>query len=301
MIDAAMSSSQPLKLPPALYEHPRLSPDGKWIAVASDDGKDAIVWIHDVSGAASIRRLTLSGRNRFPAWSPDGRYLTFQSDREGDLAVWRQRADGTAPAERLTKPDKDTAHLPESWSPDGKTLLFSIGRGAPQRFTQAALSMPDRKVTPFGAIQSSILFSAAFSPDGKWVAYEAKDASTPATLNPLFVQPFPPTGATYQIAPNGVHAMWTPDGKELFYGPTGGQQIGVRVTTRPAFSFGNPVRINVPLVDSGPPIERNSDINSDGTKFLIVTAGTSATPGAAPMIQVVLNWTEELKQRVPTK
>jgi eukaryotic-like serine/threonine-protein kinase len=301
LIDRATGAEQSLKLPTARYEHPRLSPDGKWIAVASDDGKDAIVWIHDVSGIASIRRLTLSGRNRFPLWSPDGQYVTFQSDREGDLAIWRQRADGTAPAERLTKPEKDTSHLPESWSPDGKTLLFSVGKGA--SFTAAALSMPDRKVTSVGGLQSSILFSAAFSPDGKWIAYEAREASTPPTspLSPLFVQPFPPTGATYQIARNGVHATWSPNGKELFYGPAPGQVLGVTVTTRPAFSFSNPVPVAVRFIDSGPAIERNNDITPDGRKFLAVTASGIATSGAAPLIQVVLNWAEELKQRVPTK
>jgi Tol biopolymer transport system component len=117
---------QPLKLPPGPYEYPRLSPEGKRIAFGSDDGKEAVVWIYDLSGASSMRRLTLGGRNRAPIWSANGNYVAFQSDRDGDLAIFWQRADGTTPAERLTKPDKDTAHVPESWSPDGKTLLFSV-------------------------------------------------------------------------------------------------------------------------------------------------------------------------------
>jgi Tol biopolymer transport system component len=296
LIDRATGAAQFLKLPPARYEHPRLSPDGKWIAVGSDDGKDAIVWIYDVSGMTSIRRLTLSGRNRFPVWSPDGQYVTFQSDREGDLAIWRQRADGTSPAERLTKPDKDTAHLPESWSPDGRTLLFSVGKGA--SFTAAALSMPERTVAPFGSIQSPTLFASTISPDGKWVAYQARDATTAMRV---FVQPFPPTGATYQVPRNGVHATWSPDGRELFYGPNAGQLLGVTVTTRPAFSFGNPVSVPVRFLDTGPTIERNNDITRDGRKFLGVVTAEPGTSGAAPLIQVVLNWTEELKQRVPRK
>ena len=49
---------QPLKLPPGAYQHPRLSPDGKRIAVGTDDGKDAIVWIYDAVRASSMRRLT---------------------------------------------------------------------------------------------------------------------------------------------------------------------------------------------------------------------------------------------------
>jgi hypothetical protein len=147
--------------------------------------------------------------------------------------------------------------------------------------------MPDKKVTPFGGIQSSILLSSAFSPDGKWVAYEAKDASSAAI--PLFVQPFPPTGATYQVTRIGVHATWSPDGKELFYGPAGGQVLGVTVTTRPAFSFGNPEPIAVRFLDSGPLIERNNDITRDGRRFLGVIAGKRLAGAGDPGR---LNWAE---------
>src|SRR5262249_48358535 len=89
----------PLKLRPAAYEQPRLAPDGNRVAVSSENANEAIVWIHDLSGTTSMRRLTLVGRNRFPVWSPDGQYVAFQSDREGDLAIFRQRADGTGMAE----------------------------------------------------------------------------------------------------------------------------------------------------------------------------------------------------------
>ena len=159
---------QPLKLPPGPYEYPRLSPDGKRIAFGSDDGKEAVVWIYDLSGVTSMRRLTLGGRNRLPVWSADGERVAFQSDREGDLGLFWQRADGTTTAERLTKPDKDTAHVPESWSPDGKTLLFSVAKGS--SYAVAALSLPDKKVTPVGGIQSAFPPAATFSPDGRWVA-----------------------------------------------------------------------------------------------------------------------------------
>ena len=234
---------QPLKLPPGPYQYPRLSPDGKRIAFGSDDGKEAIVWIYDVAGARSARRLTLGGRNRVPVWSADGEHVAFQSDRDGDLGLFWQRADGTTAAERLTKPDKDTAHVPESWSPDGKTLLFSVAKGS--SYAVAALSLPDKKVTPVGGIQSAFPPSATFSPDGRWVAYSRLAPGTAA--GSLFVQPFPTTGATYPISKgNGFHPMWSPDGKELFYlrAARGAQHSSaVSVTTRPTFTFGNPVPV----------------------------------------------------------
>ena len=290
---------QLLKLPPGPCEYPRLSPDGKRVAFGSDDGKDAIVWIYELSGTSSMRRLTLGGRNRVPVWSADGEHVAFQSDRDGDLGIFWQRADGTTAAVRLTKPDKDTAHVPESWSPDGKTLLFSVAKGS--SYAVAAFSLTDKKVTPFGGIQSPVLPGATFSPDGGWVAYSAGEAGVGA--GSLFVQPFPATGAKYQISKTiGIHPMWSPDGKELFYNSAPAQFVAVSVTTRPTFTFGNPVPLPGLFVDRGPGYERDNDITLDGKRFLTVAAGQTASGApAAPQIQVVLNWFEELKARVLIK
>jgi Tol biopolymer transport system component len=292
---------QPLKLTPGPYEYPRLSPDGKRIAFGSDDGKEAVVWIYDLSGVTSMRRLTLGSRNRLPVWSADGERVAFQSDRDGDLGIFWQRADGTTAAERLTKPDKDMAHVPESWSPDGKTLLFSVAKGT--SYSLQALSLPDKKVTAFGDIQSSDPPAATFSPDGRWVAYTVSQLGAFVSL---FVQPFPTTGAKYQISKFGAHPTWSPDGKELFYsaGGAGGTFAAVSVTTRPTFTFGNPVSGPRLFVDRGAGFERNNDITLDGKRFLgVVAAGQNALAGApaAPQIQVVINWFEDLKARVPAK
>jgi Tol biopolymer transport system component len=303
---------QPLKLPPGPYEYPRLSPDGKRIAVGSDDGKDAIVWIYDVAGTSSARRLTLGGRNRVPVWSADGERVAFQSDRDGDLGLFWQRADGTTAAQRLTKPDKDTAHVPESWSPDGKTLLFSVAKGS--SYALAALSLTDKKMTPVGGIQSPFPPAATFSPDGRWVAYSTiapGDRRLVLGRDPagsLFVQPFPTTGATYQISKStslGFHPMWSPDGKELFYLASVGSAnfVAVSVATRPTFTFGTTVPVPRPFATNRAEFERNYDITHDGKQFLgVVPAGQAASGApAAPQIHVVLNWFEELKARVPTK
>jgi serine/threonine-protein kinase len=294
-------SQQLLKLPPAPYEYPRLSPDGKRVAFGSDDGKEAAVWIYDLSGVSSMHRLTLGSRNRLPVWSADGEHVAFQSDRDGDLGIFWQRVDGTTPAERLTKPEKDTAHVPESWSPDGKTLLFSVAKGS--SYSLAAFSLPDKKETPFGGIQSRNPPGATFSPDGRWVAYSAGESV--AQGGSLFVQPFPTTGAKYQVSETGgIHPMWSLDGKELFYGAGVGQFVAVSVTTRPTFTFGNPVPLPLRFFDSGAGFERNSDITLDGRRFIgVVPAGQNASAAApvAPQIQVVLNWFTELQQRVPTR
>jgi hypothetical protein len=76
----------------------------------------------------------------------------------------------------------------------------------------------------------------------------------------------------------------------------------VSVTTRPTFTFGNPVQLPRPFAAGRPGFERNNDITLDGKRFLVVAAGQTASGApAAPQIQVVINWFEELKARVPTK
>jgi Tol biopolymer transport system component len=167
-----------LKLRPAPYEHPRLSPDGTHVAFDSDTGAEAIVWIYDLSGATAMRRLTLVGRNRFPVWSPDGQYVAFQSDREGDRGIFQQRTDGTGTAERLTRAGPGTSHVPQSWSPDGRYLLSDTvtdsvvnpGRGRGPR-SLMILSVARETSIPFGDVRSADASSATFSPDGQWVAY----------------------------------------------------------------------------------------------------------------------------------
>ena len=73
----------PLKVPPDVYEYPRVSPDGTRLVFGTSDGKQAVVSTYELSGASAVRRLTFEGNNRFPIWSADGRRVAFQSDRAG--------------------------------------------------------------------------------------------------------------------------------------------------------------------------------------------------------------------------
>jgi serine/threonine-protein kinase len=291
-----------LKLPPGSYEHPRVSPDGKRVAFGTDDGKEAIVWIYDLAGTNSMRRLTFGGRNRFPVWSADGQHVAFQSDRDGDLGIFWQRADGTGAAERLTKADQGTSHAPESWSPDSKRFLFEVTKGS--NVSLWAFSLEDKKAMPFGGVQSGTPITAAFSPDGRWIGYHSDETGRDA----IYVQPFPATGAKYQIprndpSQNDHHPVWSSDGKELFYIPALGALAAVNVTTQPSFAFGNavpvPRKFTGGSTNSAQSNERDYDVTPDGK--IVGPTLASAETHTAPEIRVVLNWFEELKRLVPTK
>jgi Tol biopolymer transport system component len=297
-----------LELPAQPYVHPRLSPDGRQLAVVTDDGKEAVVWVYDLKATGSLRRLTFGGRNQFPIWSPDGRYVTFQSDREGDAGIFRQLADGNGGAERLTKAESGARHEPESWSPDGTTLSFDMFRGGANQGVWTMAMTGDRKPKAFVDTPTMIEKHSAFSPNGRWLAYMGtmvNVASGPGSTQ-VYVQPFPATEAKYQISSDeGRTPLWSRDGRQLFYhNATTNKLIVVDVQTEPSFTFGTPT----PLPIEGtihPLAQRNYDITPDGKQLLVVLPAASARSDSVArptqQINIVLNWFEELKARVPTK
>ena len=287
---------EPIKLPPMLYESPHVSPDGKQVAVSTDDGKNANVWICDLSGSAPPRQLTFQGRNRHPLWSVDGRRVVFQSDREGDAAIYWQPADGRVPAERLTKAEARASHVPQSWSPAGTSLAFSVE--TPSGFALWMYDLREKRQEPFGAVRSATVPpAAAFSPDGGWIAYQSGEVPSPE----LFVQPFPPTGAFYRVA-GGRHARWSPDGTQLFFTQQD-RVLAVTVTRKPNFQLGNPKVVARGLSSVG--MQPNYDVAArDGSRLIgpVTAAGFApARTTAVRQIDVVLNWFTELQQRVPTR
>ena len=290
-------SSEPLKLPPAAYESPRVSPDGKRIAFGAEDSSGAAVFVYDFGGATAIQRVTFGGRTRLPVWCSGDKRLAFQSDREGDTALFWQPLDGNGAAERLTRPEKGVEHIPDACHPDGDTLLFTAYKES--RYSLLALSLRDRKVAPFGGVQSIVPSGARFSRDGRWVAYGIREGA----LTTIFVQPFPATGAKYQlfrkVGDDPHHPLWSPDGKELFYVPRPGGFESVPVRTEPRFGFGNPVAVPRNFRSEGPALRAPYDIMPDGRILGLVDPLEEGPNSAAPEILVVLNWFAELKGKLP--
>jgi serine/threonine-protein kinase len=293
----------PTRIPPGPYVHVRASRDGSRLAIDTDDGKDASVWIHEMAGTSALRRLTFGGHNRLPVWAPDGQRVAFQSDREGDPGIFMQRADGTGSVERLTMPEKSDVHLPESWSPDGMHLSFSVRKG--DAYSLWILSLADRKTTRFGVVQSTEPTGSAFSSDGRWLAYHDGAGTGPSAG--VYVRPFPDSnGASYQ-APRVLrdfHPAWSRDASELFYVPSvgAGRLASVLVTTTGGLTFGTPDRLPFALTGGQLSAATRAFDVLPGGGFVgpgNVAADAAGAQALAREVRVVVNWFEELKRLVP--
>lgn len=128
------------------------------------------------------------------------------------------------------------------------------------------LSLKDKHAITFPNVPSAESISAAFSPDGKWVAY---GIGAPGSLQ-LRVEPFPPTGAIYQFEHGRAtpsQPSWSLSGNEIFFNP-GLSGFGVVAITRaPTFAFGIPMMLPRPFLLSPPERPRAYDVMSDG-RFL---------------------------------
>jgi hypothetical protein len=280
---------RPIGKQPATYRFPRLSPDEESFAVDTEDGDTATIWIGDFETGHALRRLTFGQRDRFPTWSPDGQFIVFQSERDGRGGLFRQRADGTSGAERLTTAEPGTSHEPESWSPDGGTLLFRIG-GA--RYSSWSYSFMTHRIEPFGGIESDIPPNATFSPDGKWVTYMWRSTNNQFLI---FAQRFPADGTKYQVVEGGITPAWGADGRSIFYYHGAGIFARVDVATSPVFAPGVPVDLAFKFgVSSAPTAHRDYDTAKDGRVFGLkeVREPDAAPPG----VQVVLNWLQDIRK-----
>jgi eukaryotic-like serine/threonine-protein kinase len=302
-----------ISLPPQNYLSPRVSPDGKQVAFGTNDNNDAIIWIYDLKGGSAPRRLTFGGRNERPLWIQDGKSIAFLSNREGDNGLFQLTADGSGSPQRVTKSTAGNTHYPESWNSSTNVLTyFNEGTGSNARALMMLPFGADQKEKPiFPPAVGLTEANSTFSPDGRWIAYNSNEPDGRSMH--VFVQPFPPTGAKYQLPGDTITTLsfvaplWSPDGKQLIYGVGQGtdQLLAVDVQTAPTFIFGKPTPFRIEGFIGGDGTTRNYDLTPDGKQFVVVMdAGTpQSETNSYPKVQVnfVLNWFEELNQRVPVR
>ena len=281
--------------PDATLAAPRVSPEGRRVAVARTVQGNTDVWLLD---GVRVSRLTFDAAvDRFPVWSPDGARIVFSSNRTGQFDLYQMLTSGGV-EERLMAAS-DQIKTPYSWSVDGRVLLYSSLASQGNVDLWIVPMVGDR--TPWAFLKT--LFRegyGVFSPNGRWVAYQSNESGRPE----VYVRPYVPPGAAGTAAAGGqwlvstaggVFPAWRPDGKELYYLNPAGVMMAARITvTGATLETGTPVVLFPTRIASGgvdAQQGRQYDVAPDG-RFLINTMLDSE---AAP-ITLLQNWNPAVKK-----
>ena len=276
------------------YRMLRFSPDGRRLALAvgPGGGRGGDIWMYDPARGA-MSKLTFDGHSWAPIWTRDGASVTYAVSLPSGTDVIRQRpADGSRDAVTIAGFDDGKARGPVAWMADG-SLLYWEDDGAGGAGNILYLPRGSRDPRPFAATPA-IEIQPSASPDGRYVAYVYDETGEPD----VYVQPFPPTGAKWQVAAGASVPRWSADGRELYF-VQARRMMAVSVTTTGAFAIGGPRKLfefpsGVVLTSD---TSTDYDVAPDG-RFL--AARDSSTEPMGGHLVVVLNWFAKLKRTAAT-
>ena len=278
---------RPLDEEPGLYDGIAITRDGSRMAYISTSD----VWMKDLSRGAPGIPVTSGFPRSFTflgAWLPDAATIVFSSSHGGDWDLYSIPASvaGSEPEPLLKRP---MAQHISSVSSEG--VIAFLDRAIETGEDLWTLVPSESEPMPFVQTQFNER-QAAFSPDGRFLAYVTDQTGQ----RRVYVEPYPGPGEQFAVPDvTGVDPAWSPDGTELFY-RNGNDLMAVAVdTTGSSVEFGERVRLfdaSAYLSDQG--INPAFAVMPDGETFLMTRRG-----GARDRINVILNWFEELKERVP--
>ncbi len=273
--------------PEDYYYDPAFSPDGRRVAVArSPTGNyfDADIWIFDAAGSDRPARLTFDGHASTPVWSSDGKAVYYSSVQGGKNLLLAKRADGSGGEANLFDVPI-SAWIDDASRREPLVVLEGTTESGAYKLWLGSLGR-DRTPRPFQHSTPGSQTHAAFSPDGRLLAYSSDESG----VSQIFVQRVDGSPGRWQVSRDGGDlATWRADGKELYFVGPDRVLRAVPVKSLAPFAVGNeeelfPVRM--------PPLAITSQHayylpSGDGRRFLVnEAAGGAADSG----IQVILGW-----------
>jgi dipeptidyl aminopeptidase/acylaminoacyl peptidase len=288
-----------------VYLEPSLSPDGKRVALRVVEGGSSYVGVYD-SQRDAMTRLTFGGEVYVnPLWSPDGQFVVFASAGNG---IFQTRADGASQPQALVQ--SKTIQEPWSFTPDGKRLAYieydrrlgqlwtvpiedqggQLKAGKPEQFLKSNFDDED----------------PAFSPDGRWLAYDSDESGKYEVYVRAFPAPSPnigqgAQGGKWQISNSGGQLpRWSRTGHQLLY-QSGDQIMAVRYAVKGDTFVAEKPRVWIAKLGVGARDSWIWDLSPDGRRVLVVTpVESSEAPKQEHEIVMLQDFFDELRRRVPS-
>ena len=263
LIDSRSGEQVPIVAGPGAHSQPRWSPDGKRLAyISTAEGGAAQLFVRWMGSGESVRITGLPDTPSSLAWSPDGRQIaytmfvpgdglklgalppkpegaqwappleihsdiTYRTDEEGYLKpgfshIFLVAADGGAPRQLSFGSVHDNGPL--SWTPDGRTILFSSNRSpnwAREGFNTEVYALDSAS----GAIRALTSRNGpdaepVVSPDGRLIAYTGFDDKERSYENSrLYVMDRDGGGArvlTASLDRSVDSPRWAADGRSIY-------------------------------------------------------------------------------------
>ncbi len=282
MVDRS-GQEQPLIDEPAVFISPRLSPDGSRLALGIGSAPIRQIWIHEMESGTRTP-LTFEGNNYYPVWDPNGDRVAYSSENTTSVDIMSMSSDGIGTPQLMVK--SGLWNYPESWSSDGRHLIFREQDSTTQRDIWILSTEGELEARPFFQVPSDE-DAPGLSPDGRWLAY----ASNMSGRYEIYVNSFPDPGRRIPVSlGGGTEPVWSRDGRELFY-RNGSELVAVDVETTPNFSVrGRQVLFEGPYALW--PYHSNYDVHPDGQRFVMIKPYEKNSS----QLVVVLNWFEELRR-----
>jgi serine/threonine-protein kinase len=279
---------------------PRLSPDGRRVAIRIGDPAASDVWTLDLP-TGTLAQVTFGLRAFRPTWTPDGRSLTVGVSEAAGWRLMTVGADGQGDA--ITLRESRNRLYPGTWSPDGRTLLFEE-RDEESGWDIHTLEV-DAAGQPIGEPQALVATPAnetnpALSADAGYLAYESDEQEG---LVGVYVRPFGRPGANVKVSTGGGRWPRWGRGGQLFYWSSFNRQMrrvayrveGGRfvVTARELVWAGADHPVDVPLSEF---LGRGFDLDPQGLRFLMLVPAEGEEP-PTPRIVFAQDWVQGLTAR----
>jgi serine/threonine-protein kinase len=284
-------AARPLLSRQQFYDLPRLSPDGKRLAVyiSPSLGRQNVgdYWVLEIA-TSTLTRLTTDSASYYGEWL-DSLSFVHAVRKDSTWTLVRRRVDGREPPVTLLASRRDLFLF--SVPPGGRSLLHNDDFGKGQEYVLVTRALTGdtapRRVVGIQVDEAPIAFRV--SPDGKWLAYTSRESG----VEQVYMRPYDAAGPRIQISANGgAEPLWSRDGRRIFFRTDDGRAIwAATITTGPSAAVHGRKKL----------FEGNYDWDDAIADYDVSAAGEFVMvrfPQARDQVVVALNWADRLRRRL---